>query len=279
MKNLSFLAVFMLLQFAAFAQIPQDPHASFTSKSRVCSDTEFDLESTSTYSDAYEWLVNDVHYSYYPDTVISLHTLCSEYVNITLIATNNISGFTDTATKTILVTGGTCGLNLYEEYEACIGDIITYTGHPDAIQNLWTFNTPQTILAGCATCNYITYELVTLHPTLTNTRTFEGGCSDVTEYYAYFCPGSVSVNETTKQDEVSISPNPMKDKSMLHFNNAQGLKYQLSVYNMEGKLLSKKDNITGNEVTIERKDMPAGIYFYQLMSEEGKSMKGKLMME
>ncbi len=276
MKNLPLLAAFILMQFAAYAQTPQ---TSFTSKSRVCSNVEFELHSTTVDGDSYEWLLYNYHYSYAADTTLSLFAFCSDDVTLTLVAMNSISGLTDTASKVIHVTGGTCGGHLYVDYEACIGDTITYSGHPDAVANQWTFNSQQTIVGGCATCDHISFVLVTTHPTLVNTQTFDGDCTDIIEYTAYFCPNNTNVNGIELQNEARLVPHPMKDKSILHFNNTLGMEHHLSLYSMEGKLVSKTDNITGSEVTIERKDMPAGIYFYQLMSEDGKSVKGKLVIE
>lgn len=279
MKNLSFLAAFMLIHLAAFAQPNLTPQASFTSKTRVCSNVEFTLHSTTLNGDAYEWFVDGNHYSYSADTVLTLSTVCNNTVELKLVATNDISGYTDTAIKNIFVTGGSCGMHLYVDYEACLGDTVTYFGHPDAVLNQWTFSSPQTVVGGCITCDHISFVLTSQHPTLVNEQTFDGGCSDIIEYTAYFCQNGVSVNDTRTQSDAYIAPNPMKDKSVLHFNNTGDRKHQLSLYNMEGKLVSKTDNITGNEVTIERKDMPAGIYFYQLMSEDGKSLTGKVVIE
>lgn len=276
MKNVSLLLTFMLFQFAAFAQ---NPESSFTSKSRVCSNVEFAIHSTSTDADTYEWLVDNVHYSYNPDTVLSLFSICNDYVNLKLMATNTSSGLSDTSSKIVFVTGASCGLHLYVDYEGCLGDTVTYSSHPDAVHTQWTFDEPQTIVAGCDTCSYISFVLITPHPTVVNTQTYDGGCHDIIEYTAYFCPENTDVKDAKTNNEVTIAPNPVKDRSVLHFNNALHNKYQLSLYNMEGKLLSKTENITGSEVTIERKDMPAGIYFYQLMDDDGKGTRGKIVME
>jgi hypothetical protein len=276
MKNVSLLLAFLLFHFAAFGQ---NPESSFTGKTRVCSNTEFAIHSTSTDADTYEWLVDDIHYSYAPDTVLSLFSICNDYINLKLIATNTSSGLSDTSGKIVFVTGVSCSLHLYVDYEGCPGDTVTYASHPDAVHSQWTFDEPQTIVGGCDTCSFISFVLITPHPTVVNTQTYDGGCSDIIEYTAYFCPENTDVKNTHTNNEVTIAPNPMKDKSVLHFNNAQQSKYQLNLYNMEGRLVNKTENITGSEITIERKDLPAGIYFYQLMSEDGKGMRGKIVME
>jgi hypothetical protein len=277
MKNVLILLTFLLIQLTATAQIPV---ASFTSKTRVCSGVQFNLHNTSTNADTYEWLVYNYHYSYNQDTVLSLSVFCSDYAEVKLIAKNTSSGLSDTISKIVYASATSCGMHLYVDYQGCIGDTVTYAGNSDAAHYQWTFDTPQPIVGGCDTCSFISFVLVTPHPTAVNTQTYEGGCSDITEYTAYFCPNNVGVNEVNQSNEVSIAPNPMTDKSIVRINNTTGKKYQLSLYNIEGRLMSKTENITSNEIIIiERKNMAAGVYFYLLTGEDGKSMRGKLIME
>lgn len=276
MRILSFLSFFMLLQSAVHAQVP---HASFASKTRVCANIDFAITSTSTGADSYEWFVNGIHYSYDPDTILSIFTFCTVNKELKLVATNTISGLTDTLLKTILVTSNVCNQHLDIDYEACPGDTITYAGNPDASQYYWAFNQQQNVVSGCDTCNHISFVMITHHPTLTLTQSYDGGCMETLEYTAYFCPNNTSVSDAGQDNKVSIVPNPVKDRSVLHFSNPANKKHQLSLYNMEGKLVSRQDNITGSELTIERKDMPAGIYFYRLVCEDGRGMSGKIMME
>jgi hypothetical protein len=46
-----------------------------------------------------------------------------------------------------------------------------------------------------------------------------------------------------------------------------------------GQLVLSIDNIKGNKVLIDRKELQTGLYFYQLQNEDGVIGSGKMMIE
>lgn len=106
---------------------------------------------------------------------------------------------------------------------------------------------------------------------------------------AYYFIDSVSVTPSGKPGtgvallanrlNAHVAPNPFKDVTTLTFNNLAGEQYALSVYNAQGSIVYKKDNITASQVTIERNNLPGGFYYYQLHSAIGIAASGKIVAE
>jgi hypothetical protein len=89
---------------------------------------------------------------------------------------------------------------------------------------------------------------------------------------------SAGVREAT-QINASVSPQPFTTYTTLSFNDPAHKKHSLSIYNIQGRLVEKINNIATNEVRIERNDLSPGCYFYELKSEDGAVAKGKLFVQ
>ncbi len=78
---------------------------------------------------------------------------------------------------------------------------------------------------------------------------------------------------------ISLYPNPFTRTATLVFENPQNLSHQLSVFNTMGQLVMSIENIIGDKVLIDRKELQNGFYFYQLRNEEGVAGSGKIVIE
>lgn len=78
-----------------------------------------------------------------------------------------------------------------------------------------------------------------------------------------------------KENYVLISPNPVKDVFKIDYPD-EFLKMRIS--DSYGRILLQK-NIPGNSTIINVKDFPQGIYFVQLMSNQGKTICRRLVVE
>jgi hypothetical protein len=83
-----------------------------------------------------------------------------------------------------------------------------------------------------------------------------------------------SINTQTK-----LYPNPFSQTATLAFENPQNNNHQLSVFNTMGQLVMSIENIKGNKILIDRKELQSGLYFYQLRNEERVIGSGKMMIE
>ena len=85
-------------------------------------------------------------------------------------------------------------------------------------------------------------------------------------------------------DKAVINPNPMISSSKLYFYEEQAGKYSFNLFNLAGKSMNlhyqEGDSYLGqNEITIERKSLPPGLYLYSLKSSSDKTWSGRLMIK
>jgi len=82
-----------------------------------------------------------------------------------------------------------------------------------------------------------------------------------------------SVNETSLNNLISVSPNPGNGAFTIQMNNAQlsNNNYQISMYNMMGE--NVYSSISSSKSSTINLDVPNGIYFLQLKTNEGTAVK------
>lgn len=76
-----------------------------------------------------------------------------------------------------------------------------------------------------------------------------------------------------------IYPNPFNEQTLLKFENPNFEVHDLCVYSSSGQLLFSIDNITSNEVFIERKNLTNGMYIFQLNKDKEVVATGKLLIQ
>lgn len=81
-----------------------------------------------------------------------------------------------------------------------------------------------------------------------------------------------------------LMPNPITSEATLYFYDDKVSKYTLEVYTLGGHLLSsqtmKGNTIVGqNEITVQRNNLPSGIYLYKLSSTSDKTWSGKMVIK
>ena len=77
---------------------------------------------------------------------------------------------------------------------------------------------------------------------------------------------------------VNVAPNPMNESTTFRFNNPANSPMNLEILDATGKVVRIYNNINGNEFTIQREGLPAGMYLYRMTSELG-FRSGKLLMK
>jgi hypothetical protein len=88
--------------------------------------------------------------------------------------------------------------------------------------------------------------------------------------------GSQGINEIITQSEILLYPNPAKD--YINFEMGMYKNFQLSVYNSVGQAVLQKEFTSGNN-TIYIQNFKRGMYFYQLINNKGKVIRGKFVKE
>lgn len=98
------------------------------------------------------------------------------------------------------------------------------------------------------------------------------------------CDPIESINEINNPNSVNIFPIPAHDQINIEWNNAinhptEILIYNavLSVYDIEGRLVSSINNITKNDIIINRGNLKNGLYFYKLTDNGNIIGNGKFI--
>jgi len=88
---------------------------------------------------------------------------------------------------------------------------------------------------------------------------------------------SVSKDITATTDKLSIYPNPMETESRIEFSNENNNSYRLVVVDGSGRVVRIIENITNNNITINREQLKPGVHIINLEGE--KIYKGKLLVK
>jgi len=78
---------------------------------------------------------------------------------------------------------------------------------------------------------------------------------------------------------ILIYPNPLHNQAMLRFDIPKGQLYALWLYDTQGRLIKSIPKIKNEQRILEEAELPEGIYFYRLQSENGRQISGKLLVE
>lgn len=88
---------------------------------------------------------------------------------------------------------------------------------------------------------------------------------------------SVPEDITSSSDKLIIYPNPMEIESRIKFPNKNNSPYRLVVVDASGRVVRIIENITNNNITINREQLKPGIHIINLEGE--KIFKGKLLVK
>ncbi len=91
-------------------------------------------------------------------------------------------------------------------------------------------------------------------------------------------PSGIS-EDTENLQSVNFYPNPFSEQTILEFDNPNKEIHQLSIYDVQGRLINTYPEISGSKVVVERNGLPGGLYFFELESSEAFVASGKLIVE
>jgi aminopeptidase N len=76
-----------------------------------------------------------------------------------------------------------------------------------------------------------------------------------------------SIQESIKNHDFKISPNPANDKIFINFSNNDETEYSLSIFKISGELISKHE-INESKNQIDLNAIPAGLYLIRISGKE-----------
>ncbi|MEM9921828.1 MAG: T9SS type A sorting domain-containing protein [Bacteroidota bacterium] len=87
------------------------------------------------------------------------------------------------------------------------------------------------------------------------------------------------VNESFEPTNYSIYPNPISHLGVLTFDNPNQRQHQLLLYDLHGKIVWSKDDITTDRIPIYKGSLSSGLYLFVLLSDGAIKTKGKIVLE
>lgn len=87
---------------------------------------------------------------------------------------------------------------------------------------------------------------------------------------------TVPVTKIPSKNKVKIYPNPFKHNTRIEFENDLGISYNFELIDIQGRTVQKKKNIINNHLTIKRKNLNNGIYFFRFINNGQTIFSGKL---
>ncbi|MEM7035577.1 MAG: T9SS type A sorting domain-containing protein [Bacteroidota bacterium] len=88
----------------------------------------------------------------------------------------------------------------------------------------------------------------------------------------------VGVSGPFEPISVTVQPNPFTEGTQLSFPNPLQEAFNLEIFDIDGKRMRRIEGITGESIYLDRGNLPAGIYLYQL-SGTGKAQTGKILIQ
>lgn len=89
--------------------------------------------------------------------------------------------------------------------------------------------------------------------------------------------GAVEYNGSGSE-ALSIFPNPINENTTVKFFNPVNEVFRMKITDPKGRVIRQSENITGNEIKIERKDLKSGVYFIEIKSAN-RTFRGKIIVE
>lgn len=100
---------------------------------------------------------------------------------------------------------------------------------------------------------------------------------------AVYCPDDVILtipeNNEIYASKANIYPNPFINYTTIEFKNSNKENHNLTIYDYQGKMVRRINNIITDKIIIERKELANGLYFFKLNSDDKIIATGKLLIE
>ena len=119
-----------------------------------------------------------------------------------------------------------------------------------------------------------------------NTDTIDYGTANGSKQAYYFLDdisvvdcSTLGIDELKTKNSFSIYPNPTSDQSTLQFDNTKKEICTLTLYNNCGQIMRTINNITSDQVVIQKNDLTTGLYYFVLRTSDRVIVTGKLSVD
>jgi len=95
------------------------------------------------------------------------------------------------------------------------------------------------------------------------------------EQYGEEVPTAISALES--QYQVRVSPNPMSQQAIIELEGSPAKIKSAQLYTLQGQLVRYYNNVNHSAMRIDRAGLGSGLYLYRLLTNDGKTLAGKLL--
>ena len=88
----------------------------------------------------------------------------------------------------------------------------------------------------------------------------------------------VGIGEVIKRTQFTVVPNPFSDQVTVTSNGNQPIQ-SYRIYDLGGNLVIAQNGLNAEKLTIDRGNMPAGMYFLELNSEKSVLGRQKIVVQ
>jgi len=144
-------------------------------------------------------------------------------------------------------------------------------------------------ISGIGSCSYDTLNYFTIPLSITQSepaisiinfhRELDADTfSSIDNYYSreIICSTQVGVEEIPVNNDIVIFPNPFESITNIDFgriiHNAK-----LEIFNVDGRLVKKVNNIYGNSLTLHRDNLPSGLFFFRILEYDKVILNDKIL--
>ncbi|MCK4700356.1 MAG: T9SS type A sorting domain-containing protein, partial [Bacteroidales bacterium] len=78
---------------------------------------------------------------------------------------------------------------------------------------------------------------------------------------------------------IKVFPNPITNTAIIQLNNSNNEIFRFRLINMQGEVIKEINNISGNEITFHKNELPHGFYLIELISENGEVYRIKVIIQ
>ncbi len=102
---------------------------------------------------------------------------------------------------------------------------------------------------------------------------YNGGCIDTVYATITVINSTVSIEENSLEDIISIYPNPAKSDLTVNFGSLKNEVVKMNIYSSVGRLIKSSSTLSNNQFKIDIRNLANGIYFIQLETNKNSITK------
>jgi len=85
-------------------------------------------------------------------------------------------------------------------------------------------------------------------------------------------------NMQPSANAIKVFPNPMHTETIIYSDKSLS-DAAIAIYDINGRLVKNKENVSGHTITVNRDNLPAGMYFFKITESGQELNSGKLIIE